>query len=300
MKNYFFFIAFFLMVSCEVVVDVDIPLKPASITVHSTINPDSVFQVQLTASQNILSNNEFALIPGATVSIFENEVLLERLSDENDGVYSGLLKPVKGREYKIEVSKENYKTVEASDVVPNTDVQLATITFSEDARDQYSQHQYKMTVEFDDPKGENFYEIGLYGPEYRYEWDDDTREPYIIDTLFVPYYIDSDDVIFVDNQYYSDTFWAFSDEVVDGKHVKISFTTYINQFWDEQIDELELTVVLREISYPLYKYKQTANLQRSLDGDPFAEPVPVYNNIKNGFGVFGAFQQTAKKVVVHK
>ncbi|MEQ8412975.1 MAG: DUF4249 domain-containing protein [Imperialibacter sp.] len=287
-------------ISCEVVVDVDIPIKPASITVHSTINPDSTFQVQLTASQNILSNNQFSTIPEATVNIYDGEILVETLVQNSEDGYKGTLKPLKGHTYTIEASKTNYKTVTATDVVPSQNVKLSKVTFAKKTNDEYNQQQYSMTIEFDDPKGENYYEIGLYGPELRYERDEDTGEYVVVDTVIIQYPIDSEDGIFTVEQYYSDRFWTFSDDVVDGKTVKINFNTYIYPFWNETVDEVEVLVAVREISYSMFKYKQTANLQRSLDGDPFAEPVPVYNNVKNGYGIFGAYQQTTSTVTVRK
>lgn len=274
----------------------DIPIRPASITVHSTINPDSTFQVQLSASQNILSDNNFPTLTGAKVDIYEGEKFIETLVQNKSGTYEGAQKPSIGRGYKIEVSKENFLTVQATDQVPNGDITLSSVLFVRNAKDEYNQQLFTMTVEFDDPNGENYYEIGLYGQGFVYDWDNEF--PVITDTVLVQYYLDSEDVIFGDDFYYSDAFWPFSDDIVDGKRVKIDFSTYLYPLYD--VDELEVTVVLREISYNLYKYKQTANLQQSLSGDPFAEPVPVYNTIENGYGVFGAYQQTTAKVLVKK
>lgn len=46
-----------------------------------------------------------------------------------------------------------------------------------------------------------------------------------------------------------------------------------------------MTLYLRKVSHSYYQYKETKHLQDKLSGDPFAEPVPVYNNIENGVGI---------------
>jgi hypothetical protein len=216
---------------------------------------------------------------------------------QNSGdIYEGSIKPLKGHTYTVEASKDNYKTVQATDNVPSSNIRIHSVSFSKNLKEYYNQEVYTMAIEFDDPNGENYYEIGLYGPQFTF--DRSVNPPVITDTLLVQYYLSSEDPIFADSYRNSSGFWAFSDALVDGKRVKINFSIQLYQL--VSVDEIEVTVVLREISHDLYKYKQTAGLQHSLNGDPFAEPVPVYNNVENGYGVFGAYQQTTSTVTVHK
>lgn len=273
--------------ACEVVVDVDMPLKPSSIVVHSIINPDSVFQAQITSSQNVLSKGDFSFLEGAEVSIYDGENFIETLAQDSDGFYKGEEKPLPGRNYSIIASNSNYKTIQASDIVPASEIAIQRISFLKSNTEQYNQEVYDMTLEFDDPIGENFYQIGMYGSMFVF--DRSVNPPVITDTLIVPYYLSSDDPIFSDTYGNPDGFWTFSDVLVEGKRVKINFSIQLHQL--VSVDEIEVTVVLRNISYNLYKYQQTASLQQSLNGDPFAEPVPVFTNIENGYGVFGAYRQ---------
>lgn len=277
-------------------VDVDMPLKPSSIVVHSVINPDSVFQAQLTASQNILSEIRFSTIESAKIDIYDGESFLETLDEDSNGFYRGKQKPLPGRNYSIIASNANYKTIQASDNVPDSKFAIHSVSFSKNSKEQYNQEVYNMALEFDDPSGENFYEIGMYGSLFIF--DRSVSPPVIIDTLTIPYYLRSEDPIFSDTYRNSDGFWTFSDVLVDGKRVKINFIVQLHQL--VSVEEIEVTVVLRDISYSLYRYQQTASLQQSLNGDPFAEPVPVYSNIQNGYGIFGAYQQATKTVTAHR
>jgi hypothetical protein len=63
-------------------------------------------------------------------------------------------------------------------------------------------------------------------------------------------------------------------------------------------DTVEVWIDLQQVdkSYYLYavseqKYQQTRN-------NPFTEPVQVYSNVKNGFGLFSAYNGTRKEFIV--
>jgi hypothetical protein len=56
----------------------------------------------------------------------------------------------------------------------------------------------------------------------------------------------------------------------------------------EEIDSIK--VVLYSVSEAYYNYHQSRRLQNQSDGSAIlgAEPVVVYNNIQNGFGIFAS------------
>jgi hypothetical protein len=51
-------------------------------------------------------------------------------------------------------------------------------------------------------------------------------------------------------------------------------------------------IVLRSVSEEYFNYKATKGLQNNTSGDPFAQPVNVFNNINNGFGIFAGYSQS--------
>ena len=58
-------------------------------------------------------------------------------------------------------------------------------------------------------------------------------------------------------------------------------------------------VILRNTSKSYYLYQQSVKLYYWVDEDPFAQPVQIYNNINNGFGIFSSYNdkmQTEVKV----
>ncbi|MFT6867249.1 MAG: hypothetical protein ACJA08_002089 [Cyclobacteriaceae bacterium] len=52
---------------------------------------------------------------------------------------------------------------------------------------------------------------------------------------------------------------------------------------------------IKKVSEEYYKYEQTSQLQFDIGGDPFSQPVPVFNNIENGFGIFAGYNGNSVK-----
>ena len=50
-------------------------------------------------------------------------------------------------------------------------------------------------------------------------------------------------------------------------------------------------VYLISASEDYFRYKRTYSLQEESSGDPFAQPVNVYNNIENGFGIVAGYSE---------
>lgn len=47
---------------------------------------------------------------------------------------------------------------------------------------------------------------------------------------------------------------------------------------------------INKVSPAYYNYKETLALQSSINNNPFAEPVSVYSNIRNGYGIFAGYR----------
>jgi hypothetical protein len=55
-----------------------------------------------------------------------------------------------------------------------------------------------------------------------------------------------------------------------------------------QSTQNKMQVSISNCSKTTFEYLRRFNLQRLNEFDPFAEPTPISNNIKNGYGIFGA------------
>ncbi|MFZ6009198.1 MAG: DUF4249 family protein, partial [Bacteroidota bacterium] len=95
-------------------------------------------------------------------------------------------------------------------------------------------------------------------------------------------WLETDDPAFSEEE---DTFNSiiFSDTRFNGKEFSLKITA------GSHSTGTKFKLHFNTLSKDLYQYKVTANLQESTSGDPFAQPVKVYNNIANGFGIFAGY-----------
>ena len=54
-----------------------------------------------------------------------------------------------------------------------------------------------------------------------------------------------------------------------------------------------IIVTLRTVSEDFYNYKITGSLHDNSSDNPFAQPVNVYKNIDNGFGIFAGYSESS-------
>ena len=57
-----------------------------------------------------------------------------------------------------------------------------------------------------------------------------------------------------------------------------------------ELQTLTLSIYLHNISKSYYYYRISLELYQNASGNPFAQPVQVFSNIENGFGVFAGSQ----------
>jgi len=276
-----FFLLVFSLFSCEKELDMDIPANEPKIVVNSFINPDSTFRLHLSESSHVLSNDVLPAIIGGTVELYEELTLIETLADLGNGYYSSNKKPQSGKKYSIKVTKSGFKTITSSDAVPFP-VTMSGLDTGVAMEHGTEMREVKLTI--DDPAESNYYNLRLYSFTEEYRYNSSTN---LIDTLnkFSELYFSSEDVIFQESH---GTLGAvFTDELFNGKKyslkVKVSSAQYGSYTKGKKIH-----VVLNNLSKEHFLYLQS--LQKyNFSNDPFSQPVRVYSNILNGFGIFGAF-----------
>lgn len=67
---------------------------------------------------------------------------------------------------------------------------------------------------------------------------------------------------------------------------------------DESFPSYEVFALLRTTTEEYYNYTRTRDLQASVESNPFAQPVQVYDNIEGGLGVFAGYNQVEKEVTI--
>ncbi len=298
------------LVSCERTVDVDLPPHTPKMVMHCLFSPDSTFQTALTISQDILEPSEFNFVTDATLSLYEDDDFLETLTPndfsfevwdnwgfeqtEKEGAFFTSENVAKvDKTYRLEVSAEGFEDIEATTTVPALveieEVQTTNV-FTEEG--EYLDNAF-MNVSFSDPVGDNYYEIRAYADviyaDYEYYFDS-TLNDYVpgdvivTDTFRQEIYLEYNDPLGLDALGSGSSIFL-EDGLFEGNTANIKLIVY-----DNVIAGTEILVELISHSKDSYLYKTSRIKHEWSRDDPFSEPVFVYSNVENGYGVFGAYR----------
>ena len=89
----------------------------------------------------------------------------------------------------------------------------------------------------------------------------------------------------------------FNDLLFNGQNKNLELEIPNEEYWnfidgstEWSYKRLSLTLYLHNISKSYYYYRTSLELYQNASGNPFAQPVQVYSNIDNGFGIFAGSQ----------
>lgn len=272
-----------MLVGCQqMVVDVDVPHAPPGIVANVIAATDSTWKATLFASEYILDDIQAKRLTDGNVTIREaNGNVIDLRYDGVRSFRNRNSRPMEGQTYHMTVSVPGYPTAFSEITIPRP-VPVASIKWDpEAAKIENQERTFPVEITIDDPAGvRNYY--GVFCDAYFkfiFEPNDPKEYEYAANTSIV-----LDDPLIAlkeqDKRY-------FDDQLFDGQRVKIKFFVKILGAVGGTQRMSKVNFRLESITESYYKYYESVNLQRAVEGDPFAQPVPIYNNIENGYGIFG-------------
>jgi len=288
--------------ACDKIIDISVPDKSRKIVLNALLNPDSLVSVQLTQSKSILEDNQVLLLEEAEVELFENDQLVGGLEYEGYGYYGMRdFQPEINKSYRLEVKHPVldavHSEVKLPPLVPILDVDTARYL------DEYDNDRYSLNVGISDPQGEdNYYAMSIAITSRVYDWN--TQELTDSTETFMIYFHSIDqgdvagsDIVQNDINYYIDDKLFISDDIFDGQDHE--FALAIDYYFLEfKSDTIMLDVRLDHIDPSYYFYSVSKRKYYQADGNPFSEPVQVYNNVENGFGIMSAYTRSSKQFYI--
>lgn len=299
---------------CDTVVEIDLPNKASRLTINTIAIPDSTWTVRVSGSASVLQlrpGHIFQTPPNTQVKITgsEGEIFLEQQSvcrwwdcqlntgHANDRVIlfrSGEMLPQEGKTYTLEASAPGFGTAMATITIPRQvkldRVEIDTLGIVRDSWSDTEIIELEIRATFTDPGDvANSYALGLYeGIEQPlFVQDPETGQWSDRGTILVwqqTHLESADPTVFVSNGWLlnqSGTNLLFNDNLFNGQQRTVRFrlrTSYKS-----------IRPVLKTVHQDLWRYLRSADEQDLTTGNPLAQPVPVFSNIQNGFGIFGAF-----------
>ncbi|NBW36531.1 MAG: DUF4249 domain-containing protein [Cytophagia bacterium] len=306
MKKYALFpIVGFLFLSCYSTTEIELSDDESLLVVNSiNFQPDSTWLIEISRSQPYLKNNNFKMIDNAIVSIKdENNVEIPLAATNINGkiLYTSNQKPAYKNKYVLKISAPGFGDVEATSELPEP-VSIENIfidsTLLKEAYNYYYENgnygQYeglniKCQIIFQDPpETDNYYQLALYR---------ESEGSYIgLDgnPIYQHYFLQSYFYTSVDGPIND---MIISDETFNGTLYRWSAYLPIEYFYDFKTRyssnyKLKLHFVLKHLSKDYYQYKETVQLQNKTINNAFAQPVIIYNNLKNGVGIFAGYSQS--------
>lgn len=281
-----------LFTSCETVIDMKLPEQPPKMVVNSFFTPDSIMMLHLSKSQFVLKNQELKPITDGNISLFENGKFIGKFTYINKGFYylPGFF-PKENTQYTLNAESSGLKSVEAIEIVPPQPV----INRIEISSSYFEGENYKDFIVYiqDNFNEENYYMVNLIGKRYDYIYDTLTFD--IIDSVEISeqVYFTSQDLVFQEQGISSQS--IISDKLFNGTiyPLKLSVSAYNFDEYNN-MGYFEMTIQLKQISKAYAQYVLTYSKNRY--SDPFSQPVQVYTNVTNGFGVFAAYTSVISSV----
>jgi Domain of unknown function (DUF4249) len=299
MKNLVYFILLAVLISaCEKTVTIDVPRKDPKLVIYGWIEKDKLITLSVGKSRYILDGSingnqqELYTVKDAQVVVFENGIPIDTLVYQPTGYnYKSIHnKTIRGGyTYSVKVKAPGFADVESVSIVPSQS-DITEVTRVRNARvNTIGDEQDEVTIRLNDPAGEqNFYMIQVYGTSYGYS---DGSPIYCVSTT------DKDIELIGDN---ADP--LNSDNCFDGSNLlmrDVNFNggqklirLFVNsnelQEYVEPSSGRKYRPYLKvhRITEDYFRYIKSYSAYYNATDNPFAEPVNVYSNVKNGYGTF--------------
>lgn len=293
-------VSFIALASCDQFIEVELPGQEPRMVMNSLLDPTDTLKVFLTKSKGVLESGnyweDFELVEGANVYLKDQHgqifpldyINRSRPYETNAFYYLTNHDFIEGQTYEIIAEKEGFPSVSSKQRLPNIILINSIEIVNVGPVEGLENHDlFEVTVKFDDPPGDNFYELSgrIWG-----------REIYIVngDTSF--FYYGSDLYPRPVNPAYKKDFTMksgllFNDNLLSGPDSEIVFRTSIRKNVD-----LDVTINLSHVSESYFRYYETTDLQQNNRGDILSQPVLVFNNVTNGLGIFKS-RNTDKRVI---
>lgn len=274
--------------ACEKPITVEVPAHERQIVTQALASPDSVWRVIVSSSVGFQDNVAPFPLTDATVEVREGGELVAWLQHTEHGVYkTSLAKPVSGSTYSLHVSAPGYEAVTSSITIPEMAVSPRVTV--DGAIDSDGSPFLNVAVDItDQPQVRNYYAMDVVIVENRMV-DGEERQ------VQSPYFFETSDVVLLGfsalDEVETYNIRYFQDDLFDGESETINIRVLDPEFvfFEEGVD---YAVVLRfyvtDESY--FRFFKTAELQQETEDNPFGEPVRVFSNMSNGFGIFAGYQ----------
>lgn len=270
-------LAVFVLAACEKEIEYKGDQGKSLLVVNAINERDSAVTVELYRSRFFLESTggNFAISSGATLvltDITSGQTATLTAPDPN-GKYVFPFNAIAGHKFEISVAHPDYPAVTSSMTVPSPVPMLSVDTSSVLIN---GQSYMKGLVKWNDPAGKNFYAVQVL------QWNNATGT--VVGNISLASNDPAVDELTSSSEageYYFNECLYVADDLFDGtaKTLEIRFQKMFPE------PDMHYMIVLLHCSEDAYKYMVSSRKAQETDAF-FTEPVRIFNNISNGYGIF--------------
>jgi hypothetical protein len=286
--------------ACEKVVTVNVPKKEPRLVISAWLNKNKAMEVRVSKSLHILETTpnlgpqgpEEFMVKDAKPVIYENNISIDTLVYNQQELTYKSPRNVKIRDgytYSIKVTAPGYKEVTAQTIVPVQSTIAGLSRVKHARKNSDGEELDDVTIKLDDPPGTNYYLIRLFTASYN--------------SMNPEYPINCVSSTDKDLEAVSEDGDPLGDNCLDGnsllmrdvnfdgrqKQVKISVeSSMLKELTFQNRPPSRPYVKVYQVTEDYFKYIKSQSAYENSSDNPFAEPINVYTNIANGYGIFSA------------
>jgi len=298
------------LTGCSKVIDIKIEEEDLKIVLSGLICPDSTVIVHISRSSQVSGDypeDTGKLEPDSMivdpVSLYENDRFIGELQYRIKSYYElPGFKPSPGKTYRLEASSGELKPVSATVVVP----EMADLTSFDTLwiPNMVTNPTIRVSMQLSDPPDqENYYALNVLRIQRYYDGQTNRFTDSIV-AYGYPAKLNGKadgelelDFLDVNRDVYLDGKLFFSDQFFDGKIFHMSFDILKNSI-GRMADTVLFRVNVQQVDKSYYDYAVSYQKYFSARNNPFTEPVQVYSNVTDGYGLFSAYNCARKEFVV--
>ncbi len=283
--------------TCERPLDADFDFPEASLVVVSNFTNNEALEVQVSRSRPVLQSGKPEVVRDAVVRLYQGDNFLEELAlvglQEGTSLFrTRTFKPRIGILYTIEVEAPGFSRVTAENRIPPAvdilDLEVGAVSrraIRETGRESFS---YQLALTFRDPAGEpNYYHLNIRQKilQLAVQGADTTLAgSYILPLTFSTNLNNNYQVVHYDGGV------LFEDTPFDGQLRTLLIPVELALEAGRELPSI-LYAELRTVSEAYYRFHSSLARQQLNPDIPYSEPVILYNNIRNGRGIFAGYSQ---------
>ena len=294
---------FLVILACEKEIKIDQNEYAPKAVLNCLLNPDKdTILANLSESRDMLyDKGDFPGIQGASITLFDNGANVGTFTNIANGDYILPYTVLSEHTYKIEITNTKFDNLTATTKVPKPGL-ISSITYDMNILNQELKTDINITFQ-DNPNEDNYYGIASTRIDTNKLETPPTYQGYEYYPPYPSSYFCTEDLVieYPQNDIETDncgTLMLFSDKTFNGNNYTLKINSSYN-YYQEISDTMfytKIKVFFKTYNEDYYKYVLSTKLAQENYGNPFAEPVRIYNNIDGGFGIFGALNTVIDSV----